>query len=223
MRSSAPPGVLASWAALLVAAVPAPASNACDADALGALRPAPGEVLSSSALPTSEEVVREVDLSVDLAACQPEESDPSCKSRLTAEHVGRAGDGQELRVDLEGPTLGVLAVLRGSAGETEGLFASYEELADHLETPVARAAGLQLVRAEPALDRALRTATVRVVEARAEQVEIAAGTRLIYRPVGSSLDALTAVREAAAPLSATIVRWQPRDDGTVEIDLRCPR
>ena len=206
--------------ALLLMAASTP-SRACDRTSLRAFAPDSGEILMSKGLARTEQVTEHVELRNEIVTCPPEESDPDCKARLVAETGEGLTEGQTVTVELQGPTLGVYARMKGNQGEMDGLFDSYEALADHMETPDATAQELVLVLAEPALDRIQRQAIVRVVEERVKTRDLPPGLRVLYRPEGSSLEALDAVQQAARGRDIQVVAWQYRDDGTVTLDLRC--
>ncbi len=205
---------------LVALALAAPA-GACDRSTLAAFAPESGEVLLGKRLPSTEEVVRRVQVLEQPAECGPDEPDPTCVERLGQEYASLAAPGQTLTVDLEGPTAGVYGVMMGTEGKVDGLFGSHAELATFLESVEAREQELALQMAEPALDRDLRVPMIRVVEQVREMEPRPPGLRVLYRPVGSSLEALETVQRAADAASIEVVAWLPRDDGTVAIDLRC--
>lgn len=203
-------------------AVPGPPAQACDHSTLMAFQPEEGEILLRKRLPSTEEVVRQVTVSEAPAACLDGESDRACKGRLAVSHAEAAGPDQTVTVALEGPTSGVYALLKGSQGDVDGLFGDYAELADYFESPEARDQELVLVLAEPAIDRTKRKAIVKVTEEVRETRQRPPGLRILYRPpVGTSLESLNTVRDAARPASITAVSWQPQADGVVAIELRC--
>jgi hypothetical protein len=221
MRTWTPgPLSVATFSLLLLASTARPA-QACDRSTLESFAPATGEILMSKRLPGTEQVVRQVEVSSELAECEAEEPDPDCRDRLTVERDSLADAGQRVTVELEGPTLGVYAKMMGTEGGVDGLFGSYEELANFMESTEATQQELTLQFAEPALDRAQRKAVVRVVEERSEPRSLPPGLRVVYRPEGSSLEALDSVQDAARPQGITVVSWLPRDGGTVILDLRC--
>ncbi len=210
----------ATLACVALAAPPQPV-QACDHATLQAFQPDAGEILLRKRLPATEEVIRSVTVSEEPATCLDEESDRTCKSRLSADHRELAGPGQTVTVSLEGPTSGVYALMKGAGGEVDGIHADYAALADFFESPEAREQELALVLAEPAIDRAKRTAVVQVTEEVREVVSRPPGMRILYRPVGTSLEALHAVKDVAKPASIEVISWQPQDGGVVAIELRC--
>ncbi len=220
-RTPGPMSVLALLLLLLAGA--AHRARACDRSTLESFAPATGEILMSKRLPGSEQVVRQVEVSSELAECGAEEPDPDCRDRLTKERGSLAEPAHQVTVELEGPTQGVYAKMMGTGGGVDGLFGSYEDLANFMESTEAAQQELTLQFAEPALDRAQRKAIVRVVQERAETNPLPPGLRVVYRPEGSSLEALDSVQEAARQEGISVVSWLPRDDGTVALDLRCLR
>ena len=210
----------ATLACAWLATAPRP-SLACDHATLQAFEPSAGEVLLRKRLPSTEELIRQVTVSEEPATCLPEESDRACKERLAVEHRAEAAAGQTVTVALDGPTSGVYALMKGSEGEVEGVYDDYAAIADFFESPEARDQELVLVLAEPAIDRAKRRAVVQVTEEVRERVTRPPGMRILYRPVGTSLEALHAVKDVAEPASIEVVSWQPQDGGVVAIELRC--
>lgn len=200
---------------------PGPRARACDHSTLMAFQPDQGEVLLRKRLPSTEEVVRPMTVSETSAECPGDESDRACKERLTAAHTESAGPDQTVAVALEGPTSGIYALMKGSQGEVDGLFGDYAELADYFESPEAREQELVLVLAEPAIDRGKRKAIVKVTEEDRETEQRPPGLRILYRPVGTSLESLRTVQDAARAASIVVVSWQPQNDGVVALELRC--